>query len=161
MAEEQTVNLDFLNDKTANAAFNDSEEIQPGGVPAGTYVAEIAEVGIKESKAGNPMVVWQLTVAQGPYMGRYLPAHRNMLPTPEDEESDKKQKWGRLKGELALCQVSLASLPGLPKALEKLACKFVKVKVSPQKDNPEYSNVNITEYVETLEEEEGEDKPAF
>lgn len=159
--ENQTpvVDLSFLEDKEAAELFTESEEIQPGDVPEGTYNAEIIEASIQISQtSGNPMIVWNLRCAEGPYQGRYLPAHRNMFPVIvkkengstdwdlSDDAQTQKQKWGRVKGELALCLVPLASLSDLPNALSQLAGTVIEVKVKKQRDSDFY-NVHIQKYI--------------
>lgn len=166
MSDEQTVNLDFLNDKEANAAFNETEGINPGGPPAGIYVVEISEVEVKLSKAGNRMVVWSLIVAQGPYTGRFISPFRNMLHNDDDDSNTKKEKFGKLKGAFAFCGVPLATYPGLVNAMERLRGRFLRVRTTPQIDKKteqltQYFNTNIQAHIETLEAAEGEGKPVF
>lgn len=157
--ETPAVDLSFLQNDEAAKLFAESEEIQPGDVPEGTYNAEIVEASVQISQnSGNPMIVWSLRCTEGPYQGRYLPAHRNMLPVIakkkdgstdwdlSDDVATQKQKWGRIKGELALCQIPLASLSELPNALSQLAETVIEVKVKKQKDSDFY-NVHIQKYV--------------
>ena len=52
----------------------ESVEAQTGfdPIPAGTYIVQVTDSKVLESKAGNPMVFWEFTVVDGEFSGRKL-----------------------------------------------------------------------------------------
>lgn len=79
--------------------------------PDGEFAVVVKTVQFRTSRAGNPMLEWELTVDTGPHLGRSL-FHRNML-------GDQKN-LPYLKRDLETCGLKLSKLSELKDQLEKL-----------------------------------------
>lgn len=91
--------------------FAETEVEERDSVPDGKYQVVVDKVEITTSKAGNPMLKWQLKIVSGQHSGRML-WRNNVIASKEN------LKW--LKTDLHTAGVDLEKLSDLPSHLNDL-----------------------------------------
>ena len=99
-----------------------SAEIAPGATPAevpdGEYLAVIDQVDLTQARtSGNKMLVWKFRLLEGAHAGRYLWKRRAIT----------EKTIPYLKEELIKCGLQLDRLSDLPKHIDTLSGKDVRI----------------------------------
>jgi len=114
------------------SAFDDDyEEAEPPShddVPDGKYQVRVQRVELGQSKAGDPMLKWDLVVISGPHAGRHM--FKNAVIT--------NKSLPFVKGDLQTLGVQLPKFSELPDHLDALLDKTLEVT---QRTKGEYTNV--------------------
>jgi len=102
-------------------------------VPDGSYQATVESVELYRSKTDRRMLKWCLKIMNPPHAGRLLWKY-NGLET---------EKMGWLKGDLAICGLTLERLSELPQRLRDLLDIPLEIRVrnTPGRDGGTFTNV--------------------
>jgi hypothetical protein len=131
--------------------FNDTEEANGGGrVPDGDYLTEIESAELTNSKAGNPMLKWTLTVDEGSHKGGTL-FTQNMIPQKGDTKEQANKRLGFLKHNLKMAGVDVNGRDfSLSTFLTSQLSTLQGVKIKVRAETPEgekYPNVYLNEFI--------------
>lgn len=117
------IDLTTFDDDFAEAAAPDFDE-----VPDGKYQASINKAQLTTSRAGDPMIKWDLIIISGSLEGRHI--FKNAVIT--------RNSMPFIKGDLTKLGLELGKISELPKHLPSLLDKKVEVTV---RTKGEYTNV--------------------
>ena len=137
---------DYMNESFAKA------QEAGGSVPPGEYQAQITDVSIVPTKAGDgERLSWELETVGGDYHGTKL-WKSNGLPKKGQEQAKINMSLGFLRHDLKTCGIDVDSPDFkigefLDYYLGKLFGRVVAVTVRPQKNNPEYTEVILNELI--------------
>lgn len=117
------IDLTMFDDDFAEAEAPEYED-----VPDGKYQARICRAALSESRAGDPMIKWDLAVISGPQEGRHV--FKNAVIT--------RKAMPFIKADLIKLGLELGKISELERHLPELLDKTVEVVV---KTRGEYRNV--------------------
>ena len=112
-------------------------------IPDGRYSCCITDTRLKQSRNGNPMLSWTLSILDNGQEGRLL-FHHNVL--------NNEFSVARLKQDLHACGLDLDSITQLPDSIINLIGRKITVRV---KTKGAYQNI----YIDGLIPEDAEDAP--
>lgn len=121
---------------------NPDEDPAPGfgEIPDGKYQARVDRVELKQSRAGDTMLSWQLTILGPKCAGRRVFRNNILKPGPQLD-------W--LRKDLCACGLSLRKPSELPRRMSALLDVIVEVQIKNNKEFPDMPNCYINRRIDT------------